>query len=108
MSLIKCKECEKEISHESNICPNCGAKNILINGEKWEELETKLKIMYIVLTIGTGLFTAWLLMAGLRWLASGNPIAAALVEDMYNWMFWCIAILIWIELVKDYSKGKFN
>lgn len=27
MSLIKCKECGKEISNKAEICPNCGYKN---------------------------------------------------------------------------------
>ena len=27
MALIKCKECNHEISKKASTCPNCGAKN---------------------------------------------------------------------------------
>ncbi|MBU1625924.1 zinc ribbon domain-containing protein [bacterium] len=27
MTLIKCKECGKEISSEAEVCPNCGYQN---------------------------------------------------------------------------------
>ena len=34
MALIKCKECEKEVSQSAKICPHCGVKGPWFNKEE--------------------------------------------------------------------------
>lgn len=52
MSLIKCKECENEISDEAKICPKCGAKT-----EKAKQQRKFIKILAISILI-IGIVTA--------------------------------------------------
>lgn len=53
MSLIKCKECGKEISDNASNCPNCGAKNKNNNKEASKGLKI---ICFLIPIIGIIIF----------------------------------------------------
>ena len=52
MALIKCKECNREISKSAKTCPSCGAKN------KQTGFFTKLVLGLIVFTVAVNIFRA--------------------------------------------------
>lgn len=49
MSLIKCKECGKEISEEARTCPNCGAKTS--KSKKRNKVIVKIVIAILIIVI---------------------------------------------------------
>lgn len=49
MALIKCPECNKEISNTAKRCPNCGYK--LPNNKKNIKKETKITLIIVILII---------------------------------------------------------
>lgn len=51
MSLIKCRECNKEISSEAKICPNCGVKNPFKKKRTWKDYVFALIFGLIVVAI---------------------------------------------------------
>lgn len=53
MALIKCKECEKEISSNATICPNCGYKN---TNEKEKASFDVLLLCFLIPVIGIIIF----------------------------------------------------
>ena len=52
MSLIKCRECSKEISDKAKSCPHCGSPTFFAE----EENEATQRIAFIVLIIGVVIF----------------------------------------------------
>lgn len=50
MSLIKCSECEKEISDQAKTCPNCGCPIIVVN-QFGKKKDSPLSIIAILLAI---------------------------------------------------------
>lgn len=52
MSLIKCTECQKEISDQANTCPHCGraVKPVLIeqNSKRWKKVKLVSWIVFLV------------------------------------------------------------
>jgi len=57
MALIKCPECQKEISDQANACPNCGRVNkpVLIEqtSKRWKKVKL---ISWIVFIVGIFMF----------------------------------------------------
>jgi Zn finger protein HypA/HybF involved in hydrogenase expression len=56
MALIKCKECQKEVSSEAVTCPHCGVK---INDSQGMKLGNKIGIMLIVFMV-LGWLISWI------------------------------------------------
>lgn len=71
MALIKCPECEREISDKANVCPNCGCPIEKVNGDTQKVEITGVKIKnparvkkYIIISVVVVLISALIAVIG--------------------------------------------
>lgn len=60
MALIKCPECNQEVSDQAKLCPHCGYKLPKINRKKFSQSKTKTKTIIILSILFSTLFVMWI------------------------------------------------
>ncbi len=64
MALIKCPECDKEISDKATCCPNCGNPLIIDNNEKIQQKNHKKLIVLISLLVVVAILSIVMIIMG--------------------------------------------
>ena len=73
MALIRCSECNKEISEKAKVCPNCGSPIELSTEEKQKAVQDneKQQTTAIIIAIVSIISILLLIYAGASWLWNG-------------------------------------
>lgn len=92
MALIKCSECDKEISDKAKSCPNCG-NPMLTDKEKQNEKNKNALILILLIIIST------IIIFNISYFIYNRINEYNEAKTLYNKAS---------NIVKDYKNGNFN